>query len=125
MLAYLLFDAQADSEGVGGFEAMASVTEERWPAVKAEIETVLAWCHAWGRDRGAPEPMALDEGGAWDCQLDVMKEHAELLHATFDPAEGVLRCAVEGAARVRYNVTLGVCGGDVFAADFEAYFLRD
>ena len=125
MLDYLVFDAQASTEGVSSFEAMASVNEARWPALQAELVRVLAWCHDWGCSHGAPEPMALDDGGEWDHSLRVSRDVCEDMTVAFEPHCAALRLAPGGEALVRYDVTLALSGREAFAADFTTEFLRD
>lgn len=62
-LHYLIFDASDDGEGVGTWEAMASVRAADLPAVVAEVQAVLD-----AAERDSPGPRGpLDEGGAWDA----------------------------------------------------------
>jgi len=69
-LDYLLFDASEGDDGVGLFEAMASVPPERAAAVEAEIAQVLAWAEATFPGRRAP----VESGGEWDADLHVEDE---------------------------------------------------
>lgn len=69
-LQYLIFDASDDGEGTGTWEAMASVRASELPALRAEVAAVLAAAQA-----DAPGPRgALDEGGAWDAEQQVMTD---------------------------------------------------
>ncbi len=69
-LNYLIFDASDDGEGTGSWEAMATVRAERLQRVMVEVEAALA---AAAQD--APGPRGpLDEGGAWDAELQVQHE---------------------------------------------------
>ena len=64
-LNYLIFDASDDGEGIGTWEAMASVRGADLPAVLAEAQAVLA-----AAERRAPGPRGpLDEDGVWDADL--------------------------------------------------------
>jgi hypothetical protein len=64
-LHYLIFDASDDGEGTGSWEAMASVRAADVPAVRDEVQAVLA-----AAERHAPGPRGpLDEGGAWDADV--------------------------------------------------------
>ena len=126
---FLIFDSHASTEEVTTFEAMATVTEARWPALQAELASVLAWCHAWGGAHGAAQPGALDEGGEWDHELLVTRELSETLTARFEPQHAepaqALALAPAGDVITRWIATLTVSGRDAFAADFQAQFLRD
>ena len=78
-LRYLDFDYSEDTEGHGTFDAMASTAPERTREVLAEIAQVLAWANAAFPDaRGA-----LDDGAAWDFDLQQMREAPDLDTVTF------------------------------------------
>jgi len=64
---YLLFDHSEGDDGVGLFEAMASVAPPRAGAVETEIGQVLAWAEAAFPGRRAP----VEAGGEWDADLHV------------------------------------------------------
>ncbi|WP_286743647.1 hypothetical protein [Aquabacterium sp. UBA2148] len=69
-LDFLSFDASSDTGGVHTFDAMASTSRERHPAVLAEVDQVLAWA-----ERRFPDgPGDLDEGASWCHDLQVMPE---------------------------------------------------
>ena len=62
---YLIFDASDDGEGLGAWEAMASVRAADLPAALAEINALAAAAEA-----DSPGPRGpLDEGGAWDIDI--------------------------------------------------------
>ena len=71
-LHYLTFDLSEDTDGVGTIEASASTDPAQADAVDAEVQQVLDW--AWRRFPGDHGP--LDEGHAWDHDLQVMQEQA-------------------------------------------------
>jgi len=78
-LRYLDFDYSEDTEGHGTFDAMASTVPARTHEVLAEIAQVLAWADATFPDaRGA-----LDDGSAWDFDLQQTREAPELDTVTF------------------------------------------
>ncbi|MGJ7580825.1 hypothetical protein ACSFA3_11650 [Variovorax sp. RHLX14] len=63
-LDYLDFDFSDEEDGHGSFDAMASVTAERLPALFAEIDCVRNWATAaFGANAG------LEDGGEWDCEV--------------------------------------------------------
>jgi hypothetical protein len=66
-LQYLLFDASDDGEGIGTWDAMASVGAAQLPEVMQEVQAVLTWAEAHS-------PGPLDEGGAWDADQLVQTE---------------------------------------------------
>lgn len=69
-LNYLIFDHSEDTEGLGTFEAMASVTSPHIAAVQDEVAQVLAWAHAAFPQGHGP----LEEGFAWDHDLQARQE---------------------------------------------------
>jgi len=71
-LKFLEFYYSEDPQGVGTFEAMASVRPDQVATVRAEIVQVLEWAHADFPGLQAP----LDEGGEWDFNLQEQEEEA-------------------------------------------------
>lgn len=69
-LQYLIFDASDDGEGLGSWEAMASVQPDQWPALQAEVRSVLDWAEAHSPGPRGP----LDEGGAWDADEQMSRD---------------------------------------------------
>ena len=86
-LDYLIFDHSDAEDGHGCWDAMASVSSERWPAVAAEITAVLAWAARNFPGRQAP----LDEGGAWDYALQAQAEDGTPLDLRFAPQPPLLQ----------------------------------
>lgn len=73
-LDYLIFDRSEDTEGIGTFEAMASVSPGHLAAVRAEVDVVLAWAfEAFPGEHGD-----LEEGCAWSHDLQEQEESATL-----------------------------------------------
>lgn len=69
-LRYLDFDYSEDTEGHGNFDAMATTAPAQTAEVLAEVAQVLAWA-----EQAFPDgPGALDEGGAWDFDLQQTRE---------------------------------------------------
>ena len=68
MLHYLDFDYSEDEDGNGCFDALADTPAERHTAVLAEVTLVLDWAHA----AFAGQHGALDQGGTWDHDLQVL-----------------------------------------------------
>lgn len=73
-LDYLIFDHSEDTEGIGSFEAMASVSPDHLDAVRAEVARVLAWAHGAFPDGHGD----LDEGFVWHHDLQEQRESATL-----------------------------------------------
>ena len=87
-LNYLIFDHSEDTQGIGTFEAMASVTPEHLAAVHAEVALVLAWAFATFPDEHGP----LDQGFAWDHDLQAQQESATLHTVTLLLSGGAAFC---------------------------------
>lgn len=69
-LDYLIFEASDDGEGIGSWEAMASVRQAQLPDARAEASAVMA-----AAERDAPGPRGpMDEGGLWDMDLQIQDE---------------------------------------------------
>jgi len=117
-LDYLDFDYSEDTEGIGVFDAMATVGPRQIAAVRAEIEQVLAWAHDTFRgSRGA-----VGEGGEWDYDLQGMQETSvpELLEFNEDTRE--LRVRAGPAGEPRHTVTIAISGTPDFCAMFREQF---
>ena len=98
-LNYLDFDYSEDTEGIGVFDAMASVRPERLAAVHAEVAQVLEWAHAAFAGRRGP----VEEGGEWDYDLQDVHDAQE-------------------AEAQRRTVTLSISGSPTFCAAFREAF---
>jgi hypothetical protein len=103
-LHYLDFDYSEDEDGNGCFDALADTPAERHPAVLAEVALVLDWAQA----AFAGQHGALDEGGSWDHNLQVLSGGAS---AT--------------AAAERYSVSLSLSGTPAFCAALRERFSLD
>jgi len=71
-LSYLIFDHSEDTEGIGTFDAMASVAPSQVALVMDEVAQVLEWAHAAFPQAHGP----LDEGFAWDHDLQSQPERS-------------------------------------------------
>ena len=119
MLNYLDFETSDDGEGVTTFDAMAYASADRWPALQAEVEQVLAWCtHTFGT------PGPLDHGKAWDLDVQLQSDAGHALTVRWDAATGKLE-ALDAAHCNAVQLSLTVSGDDAVAQDFEARFLSD
>ena len=97
-LDYLDFDYSEDTEGIGVFDAMATVRPQQLAAVHAEVEQVLGWARDAFSGRRGP----VEEGGEWDYDLQEMREDA--------------------AGSPRHTVTLSITGTEAFCAAFRDAF---
>ena len=117
-LNYLDFDYSEDADGVGTFDAMASVAPAQIAALHAEISAVLTWAHQHWPDACAP----LEEGGAWHYDLQGVQEISTPLLLDFDETSGQLRTAAGNPAAPRTTITLTISGGADFCAALREAF---
>lgn len=119
-LACLHFDASEADDGTVAFDAMASVAAAHWPALRAELAQVLAWCQRQFPGGRGP----LDEGGTWDVDLQAHEERSRALPLDWDEATGRIAPApATGAETLRYTVSLAIVGNPAFSEAFGARFL--
>ncbi len=91
-LDYLDFESSDEETGHGSFDAMASVTAERLPALLAEIDSVLAWAtETFGTDAASPE-----DGGEWNFELQRTDEPF-MQHTPGTPARTTLTLTLSGS----------------------------
>ena len=97
-LNFLDFDFSEDTQGVGVFDAMATVRAQQIAAVRAEVDEVLGWANKAFAGRRGP----LEDGAEWDYDLQEMQEDA--------PGEPW------------HTVTLSISGTEAFCAAFREAF---
>lgn len=68
-LHYLDFDFSEDELGHACWDALACVPPERWEALLAEAQALLAWCEQQGGPAGD-----MDAGFSWDFDLQATAE---------------------------------------------------
>lgn len=120
-LQYLDFEYTEDTEGVGTFEAMASVWPPQLPALQAEIVRVLDWAlHAFAGRRGPPE-----EGGDWDYDLHGQQEITVPQAIVYDERARRLAVTAGQAGPPRHTVTLTLSGTAEFCAALRQQFGLD
>ena len=117
-LNYLDFDYSEDTEGVGVFDAMATVGAQQVGALHAEIEQVLAWAHDAFRGRRG----AVGEGGEWDYDLQGMQEVTVPETLEFDENARQLHVRAGPAVAPRHTVTVAISGTPDFCAAFRDQF---
>ena len=88
-LDYLDFDYSEDDEGTASWDALASVTPERLPALTAEVEQLLRWASRAFAGRRGP----MEEGGDWDFDLYAQQDDGTPLSVAYDEATGRLQLA--------------------------------
>jgi hypothetical protein len=96
-LRYLDFDYSEDTEGHGTFDAMASTAPTKTREVLAEVAEVLAWANAAFPDAQG----ALDDGAAWDFDVQQARETPDLDTVTFSLSGTADFCA---ALRERFKL---------------------
>ncbi len=121
-LSYLDFDYSEDDQGIGTWDAMASVTAQRLPALLAEITLVLHWAQQQFCGQRGP----LDENGLWDYDLQSQPEGAApALRLHYDEEVGQISLAQPPAPQARYTLTFTLSGGPAFAQALQARFALD
>ncbi|NML47236.1 hypothetical protein HHL11_26045 [Ramlibacter sp. G-1-2-2] len=116
-LDWLDFDFSGDEEGHGSFDAMAAALTAQLPALQAEVLRVLAWAeHVFG----APAP--LEEGGAWDYELQGVQEVATPLDVSVDLSAHKIALQPGTSASPRFTLSLTVTGSEDFCDAFRAEF---
>jgi hypothetical protein len=115
-LHYLDFDYSEDDEGVGTWDAMASVTPQHLPALLAELEQVLDWAHQFC-GRHAP----IDDGGDWDFDLQILCDEAAPHQLVYDQRSGKI-AITPGTTLARYTLSLALSGRAAFGSALCAHF---
>ena len=119
MLDYLDFDTSDDGDGSTSLDAMAYATAAHWLALSAEVLQVLAWC---SDAFGTPGP--LDEGHAWDLDLQLQSGAGDALALQWDARQRQL-LAPQAAQQTALQLSLTLSGPDPFAQQVAAQFLGD
>lgn len=117
-LDYLEFDYSEDDEGTGTWDAIASVTDAHLVPLQDEIVRLLAWATEQFPGRRGP----VEEGGAWDYDLQSEPDDAPLQTLHYDPASRRLQPAVPRQAGVRHTFTLSLSGNREFAQALQSAF---
>ncbi len=120
-LDYLIFDHSEDTEGIGTFEAMASVGPQQVPAVHAEIVQVLAWAFEHFGDNHGP----LSEGHEWDHDLQSQLEHSASESIVFDERRRCPLLTPHPPGIPRHTITLSLSGLPDFCMAFRQRFELD
>jgi hypothetical protein len=113
-LRYLDFDLSEDTNGVVTFDAMATVDAVHWQTVLKEVSVVLAWCRCFDGVQGS-----VDDGADWDASLQLSEEAVTRLEWCDWDRNDKPSLSRQGAPRLRYNVSLTLCGTARFAQAFQ------
>jgi len=117
-LQFLEFDYSEDEEGVGTWDAMASVPAQRLGALVAELESILGWAHAaFGHALGPQE-----EGGLWQYDLQCEQEGRPLQELRYDLQQGSIHPAPAPCAHGRVTLNFSLSGAANFGEAFTARF---
>ncbi len=117
-LDYLDFDYSEDPQGHGSFDAMACAAPAQFPAVRSEVQRVLAWAHReFPGARGA-----LDDGGEWDYELQGVQEVATSLDVRYEPQAGQLQLESGATGAPRITLSLTLSGTPQFCEAFRRAF---
>lgn len=101
-LDYLDFDYSEDDEGTATWDALASVTAERLPALTTEVEQLLRWASRTFAGRRGP----IEEGGDWDFDLHAQHDDGTAVSVRYDEATGHLQIAAAPDRRTTLGLTL-------------------
>jgi hypothetical protein len=122
-LQYLTFDfSEADDDGSGSFDAMASVPPRALPALEEEIAQVLDWAYATFPDVG---PGPLDDGFTWDVDVQATSESSTQLRVRYFPGARRFEREAMGSEMLRHTLTLTLAGTADFCEAFRAAFIAD
>lgn len=120
-LDYLDFDFSEEADGSGSFDAVASVGPQQLAAVHAEIVAVLDWAHAAFAGQRAP----LEDGGAWDVDLQSSQEWQLPEALSFDEGSGRLTVTPGNPGAPRHTLSVSIVGSANFCTAFRAAFEID
>ena len=120
-LQYLDFDFSDDGEGTGTWDAMASATPPQWPALLDEVAQVLNWAHTSFAGQRGP----VEEGGAWDFDLQCVQEVVTPQHLHYDVDEQALRIQTDTTSSQRHTLSLSLSGSAHFSAALRERFGLD
>ena len=109
-LDYLDFEYSEDDHDNGTWDAMASVSSQRWPALLQEVQQVLQWASQRFQGRRGP----LDDGGDWDFDLSAQDDDSgDSLHLRWNATTHTLEAATPPAGSYT-TLTLTLTGTPAF-----------
>lgn len=120
-LHYLDFDYSEDDEGTGTWDAMASVLSGQLEALLAEVAQVLDWAqHAFAGQQGP-----IEDGAAWDYDLQGVHEVSTAQHPRYDEATRQVALHPDATGTDRYILTLSLSGTPDFGEALREHFMLD
>lgn len=115
-LDYLDFDYSEDEEGTSTWDALASVSLQRLPALVSEVEALLRWAlQDFSGRQGAQE-----EGGDWDFDLQASNDQGLALPLHWEPRPVHLH--VSAAPQGHTTLALSLSGNAAFAQALRQHF---
>lgn len=120
-LDYLDFDYSEAEEGSGSWDALASVTSARLPALLAEVQDLLRWAdHLFAGRRGP-----LEDGGDWDYALQAQADDGTPLALHYDGARLQCEAAPTAAPGQRTTLSLTLSASAAFSDALRARYGLD
>lgn len=117
-LHFLDFDYSEDEDGLGTWDAMASVPARRLGELVAELESILAWAHATFGEQLGPQ----EEGGLWDYDLQCEQAGQPLRELRFAPQQARLVPPLVLGDGERVTLNFSLSGAPAFGQAFTARF---
>lgn len=117
-LHFLEFDFSDDTEGVGVFDAMASVHAKAWPALQAEVAALLDWAY----DTFPSGPGDSEDGAEWNYELSGSVETSADLALRYDPTRRGFLTQPGPTTAVRHAINFTLSGNDAFCAALRAHW---
>ena len=111
-LQFLDFDVSDNADGQFTWNALATVSEAQWPALRTEAQALLRWAHA--HLDGQPGPW--DEGGDWDVDLQLQRELVQNDTLDYDALHDRLIHTQAAQGHTRYVLSLTLSGGPALDA---------
>lgn len=118
-LYYLDFDDSEDQDDNVCWDALACVSPQHWPGLRAELQMLLTWCCQQG------QPGPIEEGALWnfDLQASDTTHHSLPLDWDGHALQGLPPVPTQVPDRVCVSLSLSANPG--FADAFREYWLHE